>query len=217
VKFLYETNVGAGLPVITTLKDLKISGDWIIKVEGVLSGTLSYIFNTFNGEKKFSHVVLEAKEKGYTEPDPRDDLNGLDVVRKILILSREVGYEMEIEEVENIPLLPSSCFRKGSVDDFFKELAHHDPYFEELHAAAQKEGKRLRFMATLENGKAKVGLSSVGADHPLYFMSGSDNMLSFTTSRYRERPLVIKGPGAGGEVTAAGVFAEIISIANFLP
>ncbi len=217
VKFLYETNVGAGLPVITTLKDLKISGDWIIKVEGVLSGTLSYIFNTFNGEKPFSEVVKEAKEKGYTEPDPRNDLNGMDVVRKILILSREVGYEMELAEVINEPLFPESCFAKKSVEEFFRELKKYDGQFDELRVKAEKEGKRLRFMATLEEGKARVGLTSVGPDHPLYSMSGSDNMISFTTSRYKERTLVIKGPGAGGEVTAAGVFAEIISIANSLP
>jgi aspartokinase/homoserine dehydrogenase 1 len=217
VKFLYETNVGAGLPVITTLKDLKISGDWIIKVEGVLSGTLSYIFNNFTGVKKFSEVVLEAKEKGFTEPDPRDDLNGMDVVRKILILSREVGYEMEISEVENIPFIPETCFNKKTVDEFFEELKKHDDYFEKLRKEAEKKGEKLRFMATLENGKARVGLTSIGPDHALYPLSGSDNMLSFTTTRYKERPLVIKGPGAGGEVTAAGVFAEIISIANFLP
>ncbi len=217
VKFLYETNVGAGLPVITTLKDLKISGDWIMKVEGVLSGTLSYIFNTFNGSKPFSEVVMEAKEKGYTEPDPRNDLNGMDVVRKILILSREVGYEMEISEVKNESLLPESCFARNSVDEFFMELKKYDGHFDKLREKAEKEGKRLRFMATLEEGKAKVGLTSVGPDHPLYSMSGSDNMISFTTTRYKDRTLVIKGPGAGGEVTAAGVFAEIISIANSLP
>ncbi len=217
VKFLYETNVGAGLPVITTLNDLKISGDWILKIEGVLSGTLSYIFNSFNGSKKFSEVVREAKEKGYTEPDPRDDLNGMDVVRKILILSREVGYEMEIDEVKNDLILPESCFKVKSVDEFFKELETHDDYFSELLEKAKKENKKLRFIASMEDGKAWVGLQSVGPDHPLYPLSGSDNMLSFTTTRYKDRPLVIKGPGAGAEVTAAGVFAEIISLANYLP
>jgi aspartokinase/homoserine dehydrogenase 1 len=217
VKFLYETNVGAGLPVITTLNDLKISGDWILKIEGVLSGTLSYIFNTFDGSKKFSQVVKEAKEKGFTEPDPRDDLNGMDVVRKILILSREVGYEIEIEEIENIPLLPESCFKVKSIDQFFEELEKYDDDFMMKLKKAQKKNEKLRFIATMEDGKARVGLQSVGPDHPLYPLSGSDNMLSFTTTRYRERPLVIKGPGAGAEVTAAGVFAEIISIANYLP
>lgn len=217
VKFLYETNVGAGLPVITTLKDLKISGDWILKVEGVLSGTLSYIFNSFNGNRPFSEIVKEARDKGYTEPDPRNDLNGMDVVRKILILSREVGYEMEINEVKNEPLLPESCFNKSTVDEFFEELKNYDDHFESLRIKAEKEGKRLRFMATLEDGKAMVGLTSVDSGHPLYAMSGSDNMISFTTTRYKDRSLVIKGPGAGGEVTAAGVFAEIISIANSLP
>ncbi|MFC2124854.1 bifunctional aspartate kinase/homoserine dehydrogenase I [Bacteroidota bacterium] len=217
VKYLYETNVGAGLPVITTLNDLKICGDWILKIEGVLSGTLSYIFNTFDGVKKFSDVVREAKEKGFTEPDPRDDLNGLDVIRKILILSREVGYEMEMDEIKNIPLLPESCLKAKNVDNFFSELEKQDDHFEKLYKKAEKKGEKLRFVATMEDGKARVGLQSVKPDHPLYPLSGSDNMLSFTTSRYKERPLVIKGPGAGAEVTAAGVFAEIISIANFLP
>jgi aspartokinase/homoserine dehydrogenase 1 len=141
----------------------------------------------------------------------------MDVVRKILILSREVGYEMEISEVENIPFIPETCFNKKTVDEFFEELKKHDDYFEKLRKEAEKKGEKLRFMATLENGKARVGLTSIGPDHALYPLSGSDNMLSFTTTRYKERPLVIKGPGAGGEVTAAGVFAEIISIANFLP
>lgn len=217
VKYLYETNVGAGLPVITTLNDLKISGDWILKIEGVLSGTLSFIFNSFDGSTRFSEVVKEAKAKGFTEPDPRDDLNGMDVVRKILILSREVGYEMEIDEIINESLLPKSCLEAKSVDEFFEELKKHDDHFDDLVKNAAKENKKLRFIATMEDGKAKVGLQAVGNDHPLYPLSGSDNMLSFTTTRYKERPLVIKGPGAGAEVTAAGVFAELISIANYLP
>jgi aspartokinase/homoserine dehydrogenase 1 len=217
VKFLYETNVGAGLPVITTLNDLKLSGDWILKIEGVLSGTLSYIFNNFDESLSFSQVVREAKEKGLTEPDPRDDLNGMDVVRKILILSREVGYDMEIGEVKNTSLLPESCFAVQSVDDFFKELEKYDADFEKLKEKANKANRKLRFIATMENGKARVGLEAISPDHPLYPLSGSDNMLSFTTNRYKERPLVIKGPGAGAEVTAAGVFADLINIANYLP
>lgn len=217
VKYLYETNVGAGLPVITTLNDLKISGDWILKIEGVLSGTLSYIFNTYDGSTKFSEVVRQAREKGFTEPDPREDLNGMDVVRKILILTREVGYEMEIEEIVNESLLPESCFTVKSVEDFFQELEKYDNHFEQLLAKARKEFKVLRYIATMEGGKARVGLQAIGTDHPLYPLSGSDNMLSFTTTRYKERPLVIKGPGAGAEVTAAGVFADLINIANYLP
>jgi aspartokinase/homoserine dehydrogenase 1 len=217
VKYLYETNVGAGLPVITTLNDLKLSGDWILKIEGVLSGTLSYIFNNFDGSVKFSQVVKEAKEKGFTEPDPRDDLNGMDVVRKILILSREVGYEMEIDEIKNESLLPKSCLAAKTVDEFFKELEKHDDHFEKLLAKAIKNNQKLRFIATMEDGKAKVALQGIREDNPLYHLSGSDNMLSFTTTRYKERPLVIKGPGAGAEVTAAGVFADIINIANYLP
>ena len=217
VKYLYETNVGAGLPVITTLNDLKVSGDWILKIEGVLSGTLSYIFNTYDGSVKFSQVVKEAREKGYTEPDPREDLNGMDVVRKILILSREVGYEMEIDEIENEPLLPESCFSVSSVDDFFLELEKYDTHFEKMIKKAKKDGHKLRYIASMENGVARVGLQTVGIDHPLYSLDGSDNMLSFTTTRYKERPLIIKGPGAGAEVTAAGVFADLINIANYLP
>ena len=217
IKYLYETNVGAGLPVITTLNDLKWSGDWILKIEGVLSGTLSYIFNNFDGTVKFSQVVKEAREKGFTEPDPRDDLNGMDVVRKILILSREVGYDMEIDEVGNEPFLPDTCFSVESVDEFFKELEKYDDHFADLLKKAQKKNQKLRFMATMADGKASVGLLTVGQDHALYNLSGSDNMLSFTTTRYKERPLVIKGPGAGAEVTAAGVFADIINIANYLP
>lgn len=216
IKFLYETNVGAGLPVINTLKDLKYSGDKILKIEGILSGTLSFIFNTFKGKAKFSDVVKEAKEKGFTEPDPRDDLNGMDVARKILILSREAGYPMEMAEVSVENILPENCLKAKSVEEFFVELEKSNHVFEERRNKADKENQVLRFIATLENGKARVTLESVGQDHPFYSLSGSDNMIAYTTERYKDRPLVIKGPGAGAEVTAAGVFAEIISISNYL-
>ncbi|MFN8414720.1 MAG: bifunctional aspartate kinase/homoserine dehydrogenase I [Cytophagaceae bacterium] len=216
VKFLYETNVGAGLPVISTLSDLKDSGDKIIRIEGVLSGTLSYIFNTFKGDKKFSDVVKEAKEKGYTEPDPRDDLNGKDVARKILILSRDAGFELEMDDVEIENILPAPCLKAKTVDEFFAQLEKNNDVFAKRRGEADKAGKVLRFIAKLEDGKATVSLQAVDASHPFYSLSGSDNMISFTTERYKDRPLVVKGPGAGAEVTAAGVFADILRISNYL-
>ncbi|GAL83951.1 bifunctional aspartokinase I/homoserine dehydrogenase I [Sporocytophaga myxococcoides] len=216
VKFLYETNVGAGLPVINTLKDLKYSGDKILKIEGILSGTLSFIFNTFKEGTKFSEVVKEAKEKGYTEPDPRDDLNGMDVARKILILAREANYTLEIGDVNVENILPEPCRKAKTIEDFFVQLEKNNDVFSARRDEAAKKGNVLRFIATLENGKARVSLEAVGPAHPFYSLSGSDNMIAFTTERYKDRPLVIKGPGAGAEVTAAGVFAEIISISNYL-
>ncbi len=216
VKFMYETNVGAGLPVINPLKDLKISGDRIIKIEGILSGTLSYIFNNFKQGTSFAEVVKEAKAKGFTEPDPREDLNGMDVARKILILAREAGLKLEPEEVVIKNLLPEACQKAPSVDAFFEELVKANDYFENLLSSAETENKYLRFIATLDEGKVNVELKAVEADHPFVHISGSDNILSFTTERYRDRPLIIKGPGAGAEVTAAGVFAEIISIRHYL-
>lgn len=216
IKYLFETNVGAGLPVITTLNDLLYSGDKVLKIEGVLSGTLSYIFNTFKKGKRFSEVVKQAKDKGYTEPDPRDDLNGMDVARKILILAREVGTQMELSDVKIDNILPKSCLDASSVEDFFTELENADDHFEELVEKAESENKVLRYIAKVENGEAVVSLQAVDINNPFYSLSGSDNMISFTTDRYKERPLVVKGPGAGAEVTAAGVFAEIISLGHYL-
>ena len=216
VQFLYETNVGAGLPVIGTLQGLKHSGDRIVKIEGVLSGTLSYIFNTFKGIAAFAEVVAQAKEKGYTEPDPRDDLNGKDVARKILILAREAGIGLEPDDVAVENILPQPCIDAPDVPTFFDELKKADAHFEALKTQAAEGGKALRFIASMEHGKARVGLQAVGPEHPFYSLSGSDNIIAFTTERYRETPLVIKGPGAGAEVTAAGVFAEIITIGNYL-
>ena len=216
VKFLYETNVGAGLPVIRVLQDLNDSGDKIFKVEGVLSGTLSYIFNTFQEGRKFSEVVREAQQKGYTEPDPREDLNGMDVARKILILSREVGLSLEPEDVQVESILPQRCLEAPHVEAFFKLLEDVDEDMEKRRQDAAKSGNKLRFVAMLEDNKASVKLQEVGENHPFYSLSGSDNIISFHTARYKERPLVVKGPGAGAEVTAAGVFAELISISNFL-
>ena len=214
VSFLYETNVGAGLPVINTLKDLLLSGDQIIRIEAILSGTLSYIFNNFKSGVKFKDVVWEAKQKGYTEPDPRDDLSGMDVARKILILSRETGLPMEMNDIVIEQILPESSVKAKTIDEFFTSLENENAFFENKLNTAQKEGKVLRFIAKLEDGKASISLQSVDANHPFYSLSGSDNIISFTTERYKERQLVVKGPGAGAEVTAAGVFADIIHISN---
>lgn len=216
VQFLYETNVGAGLPVISTLNDLINSGDQIIKIEGVLSGSLSFIFNSFDAEHSFSSVVHQAKELGYTEPDPRVDLNGIDVRRKLIILARETGLALEAEDVDIVPVLPEACQKAEDVSAFFEEIEKANDHFEKLRAGAAKEGKALRMIASLENQKASISLQAVDASHPFYSLSGSDNMIVFTTERYKERPLVVRGPGAGAEVTAAGLFAEIISIRNYL-
>ena len=216
VKFLYETNVGAGLPVINTLEDLLTSGDEIIRIEAILSGTLSFIFNSFKEGVRFVDIVKEAKEKGFTEPDPRDDLSGMDVARKILILARDSGLELEPKDIEVENILPKSCNEAKTVDDFFVELENENQFFENRRKQAENEGKLLRFIATLENGKASVTLRAVDAAHPFYSLSGSDNIISFTTERYKERPLVIKGPGAGAEVTAAGVFADIVKVFHYL-
>ncbi len=216
VHFMYETNVGAGLPVISTLNDLTNSGDRIIKIEGILSGSLSFIFNSFVEGTKFSNIVKEARERGYTEPDPREDLNGLDVRRKIVILARETGLALEPDDVAIQNILPQACTDAKTVDKLMKELEKADDYFEAMRAKAAKKGQVLRMIAKLHRGKASIALEGVDETHPFYSLSGSDNMIVFTTERYKERPLVVRGPGAGAEVTAAGVFAEIIKIGNLL-
>ncbi|MFM7217529.1 MAG: bifunctional aspartate kinase/homoserine dehydrogenase I [Bacteroidota bacterium] len=215
VRFLYETNVGAGLPVINTLNSLTASGDRIISIEAVLSGTLSFIFNTFREGMRFSDIVKEARERGYTEPDPRVDLSGKDVARKLLILARETGLQLEMKDIKIDQILPPKCLRAKTVNDFMRELRNADNHFQSMLAKAERRGHRLRFIARLENGKASVVLKEVDDSHPFYHLSGSDNIISFRTDRYDERPLVVKGPGAGAEVTAAGVFADIISIGNY--
>ena len=216
VQFRYETNVGAGLPVISTLRDLIDSGDRITKIEGVLSGSLSYIFNNFDGSRPFAEIVREAKEKGFTEPDPRVDLSGKDVARKILILGRETGVPLNPENVAVESFLPDGAMEADSVDAFFEVLADRAAYFTEMQRAAAEQDKVLRMIATLEGDTATVGVQAVGSDNPFYTLSGSDNMIVFSTDRYRTRPLVVRGPGAGAEVTAAGVFAEIIQIGSSL-
>ncbi len=214
-KFLYETNVGAGLPVINTLNDLLLSGDKVISIEGVLSGTLNFIFSSFTEGKKFSEVVREAKAKGYTEPDPRDDLSGMDVARKILILSRETGLNLELSDIKVQNLVPSDCAGDISVDKFFSNLEKHDSAFEKLRKDACAKNEKLRYKAVLQNGEVKVELGAVNHEHPFYSLSGSDNIILLTTERYHDRPMVITGPGAGATVTAAGVFADIIRIGHY--
>lgn len=215
VRFFFETNVGAGLPVINTLNDLLLSGDKVISIEGVLSGTLNYIFSAFTEGRKFSDVVREAKAKGYTEPDPRDDLSGMDVARKILILSRETGLSLELQDIEIENLVPTDCRGDMTVGEFFSELEKHDTAFDNLRAEAAGNRKKLRYKAVLQNGKVKVHLGSVDEQHPFYSLSGSDNIILLTTERYHDRPMVIRGPGAGAAVTAAGVFADIIRIGHY--
>ena len=214
VSFFFETNAGAALPVISILRDLLLSGDRIVKIEAVLSGTLSYIFNTFTESKLFSSAVLEAKNLGFTEPDPREDLKGTDVARKILILARECGFGMELKDVEVESFVSPKAARAKTIDDYFKQLERENGFFEKKRKAAERVGKRLRYIATLEKGKARISLKAVSSLHPFYNIAGSDNVIAFTTERYNKTPLVVKGPGAGAEVTAAGVFADILRTAR---
>jgi aspartokinase/homoserine dehydrogenase 1 len=213
LKFSFETNVGAGLPIIITINDLIRSGDKILGLEAVLSGTLNFIFNTIKEDIPFSKAVKLAQEKGFSEPDPRIDLSGTDVMRKLLILSRESGYKFEENEVSMKGFLPQSCF-EGELNDFWKEIEKLDEGFEKSRKEVESRGKRWRFVARLDNGKSSVELLEVGKTHPAYELADSNNMILITTERYREQPMVIRGYGAGAEVTAAGIFADIIRIAN---
>jgi aspartokinase/homoserine dehydrogenase 1 len=212
VDFFYETNVGAGLPIIRTLRDLMLSGDKISRIEAILSGTISYIFNNYKEGVLFHEVVKEAQDKGYTEPDPRDDLNGKDFMRKMLILARDAGYPLEEKDIELQNMLPPSCMAADTVADFYKELENNTDYFENLKNTAAADQKVLRYIGKMEDGKVSISLQMVEESHPFFTLSGSDNIISFTTNRYKDRPLVVKGPGAGAEVTAAGVFADIINV-----
>lgn len=211
--FLFETNVGAGLPIINTLGDLLRSGDRVHRIEAVLSGTLNFVFNNYDGSRSFSSVVRQAQDEGYTEPDPRLDLSGTDVARKILILAREAGYRLEMSDITNETFLPATCL-EGSVDDFYAEMEKNDEHFRTLLDKARSEGKILKYIATFDNGRASVGLQSISPDHNFANLSGKDNAVLFYTDRYSEQPLVIKGAGAGADVTAAGVFADIIRAAR---
>ena len=213
IKFLFETNVGAGLPIIGTINDLRNSGDRILKIEAVLSGTLNYIFNKISAQCPFSETVKRAKEEGYSEPDPRIDLSGTDVVRKIVILAREAGYRVEQEDVEKHLFVPDHFFT-GSLEDFWKHLPELNADFEEKRKKLEEEGRRWRFIATMDHGKVSVALRDMTQDSPFYNLEGSNNIVLLTTERYKEYPMLIQGYGAGASVTAAGVFANIISIAN---
>ncbi len=211
--FLFETNVGAGLPVIGTLNDLLRSGDKVNRIEAVLSGTLNFVFNNYNGKKSFAKVVRQAQDEGYTEPDPRLDLSGVDVMRKIMILARETGDKIEMEDITNSSFMPTSCM-EGDVENFYSEMEKEEAHFSKLVSEANDAGKKLKFVAKYENGKASVGLQLIDPEHDFYHLYGKDNAVLFYTDRYTEQPLVIKGAGAGAEVTASGVFADIIRAAG---
>ncbi|RFM27530.1 bifunctional aspartate kinase/homoserine dehydrogenase I [Deminuibacter soli] len=212
-QFLFETNVGAGLPVIGTLNDLLRSGDRVNSIQAVLSGTLNFVFNNYDGTRPFAEVVKQAQDEGYTEPDPRLDLGGTDVMRKIMILAREAGEQLEMEDITNTSFLPASCF-DGSVDDFYNEMAKHEAHFKALYNEAATAGCKLKFVASYADGKAQVGLQHIPAAHDFYHLYGKDNIVLFRTQRYAEQPLVVKGAGAGADVTASGVFADIIRAAK---
>lgn len=213
VKYLFETNVGAGLPIINTINDLIHSGDKILKIEAVLSGTLNYIFNKISADIPFSRTIKMAQEERYSEPDPRIDLSGKDVIRKLVILAREAGYKLEQDDVEKNLFVPANFF-EGTLGEFWSKVPSLDADFEERRQVLESENKHWRFVAKLENGKASVGLQEVGANHPFYGLEGSNNIILLTTERYKEYPMMIQGYGAGAGVTAAGVFADIMSIAN---
>lgn len=212
--FLFETNVGAGLPVIDTLSHLIASGDKVHTIQAVLSGSLNFIFNNFNAETTFYEVVKQAQEEGYTEPDPRIDLSGIDVARKILILARESGYAIELADLETDNFLTDEAMNAASVEVFFKTLIKDEPYYQSLYQSAQEKNCQLKFIAEFNDGKAKVGLKEIPQGHPFYNLKGKDNIVMFYTQRYPEQPMIIKGAGAGADVTASGLFADIIRIAN---
>ncbi len=211
--FFFETNVGAVLQIINTLNDLIDSGDKVLKIEAVLSGTLNYIFNAISSEIPLSKAIKQAKDKGFSEPDPRVDLSGIDVARKILILARESGYLIEMSDIKINRFIPDSLF-EGTLDDFWDSIPTLDAQLEKDRQRLESENKKWRFVAKFENGSAEVGLQEVDAKHPFYDLDGSNNMVVYNTERYRESPMLIKGYGAGAEVTAAGVFADLIKVSK---
>ncbi|MEL7270112.1 MAG: bifunctional aspartate kinase/homoserine dehydrogenase I [Bacteroidota bacterium] len=215
VPLLFETNVGAGLPIIDTLKNLIASGDRILKIQAVLSGSLNFVFNTFNTNNTFHDVVKQAQEEGYTEPDPTIDLSGIDVMRKILILVRESGLKLDLEDIDNSAFLPKESLQAESTDAFFETLKTYEPHFQQLFKAAAEQNSRLKYVAQFDEGKASVGLQHIPEGHDFYNLEGSDNIVLFYTERYPKQPLIIKGAGAGADVTASGIFADIIRIGNF--
>jgi aspartokinase/homoserine dehydrogenase 1 len=212
--FLFETNVGAGLPVIDTLGNLIASGDKINSIQAVLSGSLNFVFNNFTDKTKFYDVVKQAAAEGYTEPDPRIDLSGVDVARKILILARESGVEMNLEAIENTPFLSESGIKSGSVDDFYQTLIKDEAHYQSFYASAKANNCQLKYVAKFNDGKASVGLQEIPEGHPFYNLKGKDNIVMFYTQRYPEQPMIIKGAGAGADVTASGLFADIIRLGN---
>ncbi|NQV89298.1 MAG: bifunctional aspartate kinase/homoserine dehydrogenase I [Parcubacteria group bacterium] len=207
----HETNVGAGLPVISTIRSLRETGDEILEIQGVFSGTLSYLFNSYDGTGSFADLVTQARAKGYTEPDPRDDLSGMDLARKLVVIARELGMQVEIEDVQVENLTPEPCRNIASTEDFLERLKDHDQEFAERARLAAQDGKRLRYIGKIGEGGLSVSLEAVGSSEPTYGLSGSDNLIAIRSKRYSDRPLVIQGPGAGAQVTAAGVFADILS------
>ena len=214
VAFKYETNAGAGLPIISTIDEFVSTGDHVDKIEGVLSGTLSYIFNNFSGDKKFSDIVSQAREKGYTEPDPREDLNGRDVARKLLILAREAGFKIEPEDIEVQNLVPEEARNGSDIEEFFEILKKHDDDFEALRSKAEANDKKLCYIARFENGRGVVKLEQISRDHPFFGLDGSDNIMALYTRYYKESPMVIKGPGAGANVTSGGIVADILRVVS---
>jgi aspartokinase/homoserine dehydrogenase 1 len=213
-KFLYETNVGAGLPVISTLGDLIKSGDEVTKIEAVLSGSLNFIFNNYDGSRPFAEIVKQAMEEGYTEPDPRIDLSGIDVKRKILILIRDSVINMEMEDIKTVGFIPEDCMKARTIKSFLSQLEKHENHFRNLYDKAHSKGKILKYVASYDRGKAETGVRLIDNSHPFYHLEGKDNIVTFNTRRYVDQPLVIKGAGAGAEVTASGIFADIMRIAN---